>query len=136
MHRRRIASPRCPGPALQCSNITHPDLATGYLDVRPGDSSVDRLERARRLFRLKQDSVEGRIALARAALAARDFKTARDAMAPLVAPGERPTSRMCLLMAEIEEAQHGDSGAVREWLARGSRAPSDAAWIADGIISS
>jgi HemY protein len=27
-------------------------------------------------------------------------------------------------------------GAVREWLARGSRAPSDAAWIADGIISS
>jgi len=25
---------------------------------------------------------------------------------------------------------------LREWLARGSRAPSDAAWIADGIISS
>jgi HemY protein len=39
-------------------------------------------------------------------------------------------------MAEIEEAQHGDRGAVREWLARASRAPSDAAWIADGIISS
>ena len=117
-------------------HMPHPDLAAAYLDVRPGDSSVDRLERARRLFRLKQDSAEGRIALARAALAARDFKTARDAMAPLVAPGERPTSRMCLLMAEIEEAQHGDGGAVREWLARGSRAPSDAAWIADGIISS
>jgi HemY protein len=39
-------------------------------------------------------------------------------------------------MAEIEEAQHGDTGIVREWLARGSRAPRDAAWIADGIISS
>jgi HemY protein len=117
-------------------NMPHPDLAAAYLDVRPGDSSVDRLERARRLFRLKQDSAEGRIALARAALAARDFRTAREAMAPLVAPGERPTSRMCLLMAEIEEAQNGDMGAVREWLARGSRAPSDAAWIADGIISS
>jgi HemY protein len=39
-------------------------------------------------------------------------------------------------MAEIEEAQHGDSGAVREWLARGSRAPRDAAWVAEGIISS
>jgi HemY protein len=116
--------------------MPHPDLAAAYLDVRPGDSSVDRLERARRLFRLKQDSAEGRLALARAALAARDFKTARDATAPLVAPGERPTSRMCRLMAEIEEAQHGDSGAVREWLARASRAPSDAAWIADGIISS
>jgi HemY protein len=117
-------------------NMPHPDLAAAYLDVRPGDSSGDRLERARRLFRLKQDSAEGRIALARAALAARDFKTAREAMAPLVAPGERPTSRMCLLMAEIEEAQHGDTGIVREWLARGSRAPRDAAWVADGIISS
>jgi len=116
--------------------MPHPDLAAAYLDVRPGDSSVDRLDRARRLFRLKPDSAEGCIALARAALAARDFKTARDAMAPLVAPGERPTSGMCRLMAEIEEAQHGDNGAVREWLARGSRAPSDAAWIADGIISS
>jgi HemY protein len=117
-------------------HMPHPDLAAAYLDVRPGDSSVDRLDRARRLFRLKQDSAEGRIALARAALAAREFKTARDAMGPLVAPGERPTARMCRLMAEIEEAQHGDSGAVREWLARASRAPSDAAWIADGIISS
>jgi HemY protein len=117
-------------------HMPHPDLAAAYLDVRPGDSSVDRLERARRLFRLKRDSVEGRIALARAALAARDFKAARDAMAPLVAPGERPTSRMCLIMAEIEEAQNGDTGAVREWLGRGSRAPRDPAWIAEGIISS
>jgi HemY protein len=117
-------------------HMPHPDLAAAYLDVRPGDASADRLQRARRLFRLKEDSAEGRIALARAALAARDFKTARDAMAPLVAPGERPTSRMCLLMAEIEEAQHGDTGIVREWLARGSRAPRDAAWVADGIISS
>jgi HemY protein len=117
-------------------HMPHPDLVAAYLDVRPGDSSVDRLDRARRLFRLNQNSAEGRIALARAALAARDFKRAREAMAPLVAPGERPTSRMCLLMAEIEEAQNGDMGTVREWLARGSRAPSDAAWIADGIISS
>jgi HemY protein len=117
-------------------HMPHPDLAAAYLDVRPGDSSVDRLERARRLFRLKRDSVEGRIALARAALAARDFRTAREAMAPLVAPGERPTSRMCLIMAEIEEAQNGDTGIVREWLARGSRAPRDPAWVADGIISS
>jgi HemY protein len=116
--------------------LPHPDLAAAYLDVRSGDSNADRLERARRLFRLKRDSAEGRIALARAALASRDFKAARDAMAPLVAPGERPTSRMCLIMAEIEEAQNGDTGAVREWLGRGSRAPRDPAWIADGIIAS
>jgi HemY protein len=38
-------------------------------------------------------------------------------------------------MAEIEDAEFGPSGAVREWLARGSRAPRDPAWIADGVPS-
>jgi len=38
-------------------------------------------------------------------------------------------------MAEIEDAELGPSGPVREWLARGSRAPRDPVWIADGVIS-
>jgi HemY protein len=64
-----------------------------------------------------------------------DFKAAREAMRPLIQGDERPTARMCLLMAEIEEAEHGESGYVREWLARASRAPRDACWIADGVMS-
>jgi HemY protein len=56
-------------------------------------------------------------------------------MAPLVDAGQRPSARMCLVMAELEEAEHGATGQVREWLARGSRAPRDPAWIADGVIS-
>lgn len=74
--------------------------------------------------------------LARAAMAAREFDAARKAIAPLVADDARPSARVCLLMAEIEEAQFGETGAVREWLARGSRAPRDPAWIADGVVSS
>ena len=38
-------------------------------------------------------------------------------------------------MAEIEDAENGPSGPVREWLARGSRAPRDPVWIADGMVS-
>ncbi len=38
-------------------------------------------------------------------------------------------------MAEIEEAENGETGLVREWLARGSRAPRDPAWTADGVVS-
>jgi HemY protein len=38
-------------------------------------------------------------------------------------------------MADLEETEGGAPGAVREWLARASRAPHDPAWIADGIIS-
>ena len=38
-------------------------------------------------------------------------------------------------MAEIEEAEHGRGGRVREWLARAVRAPRDPAWTADGLVS-
>ena len=43
--------------------------------------------------------------------------------------------RACLLMAELEEAEYGAAGRVREWLARATRAPRDAAWVADGLVS-
>ncbi len=53
-------------------------------------------------------------------------------MTPLVAMGERPTARMCVIMAELEEREHNAQGLAREWLARASRAPRDPVWIADG----
>ncbi|MDJ1159787.1 heme biosynthesis HemY N-terminal domain-containing protein [Chelatococcus sp. SYSU_G07232] len=111
----------------------HPDLAAAYLDLRPGDSALDRLGRAETLMRLAPGHAEGRLAVAEAALGAREFKRARAALAPLL--DERPTVRVCLLMADIEEAEHAAAGAVREWLARASRAPRDPAWLADGVIS-
>lgn len=114
----------------------HPDLTDAYLDIRAGDSSADRYARAKTLARLAPDNIESRLMLARAALATRDFGEARKAIAPLVEGDARPSARVCVLMAEIEEAQFGESGAVREWLARGSRAPRDPAWIADGVVSS
>ena len=113
---------------------SHPELARAYLDVRPGDSTSDRLARAQTLMRMSSFDPVSRMAVARAAIAAKDFAAARDAMAPLVAEGKRPTVRACLLMADLEDAEHGDLGQWREWLARASRAPLDAAWVADGIV--
>jgi HemY protein len=113
----------------------HPDLAEVYLDLRAGDSNADRLVRAQLLQRLAPNAPESRMAVARAGLAARDFKTARAALAPLIAEGEQPTVRMCLTMAELEDCEHGALGDVRAWLARASRAPRDPVWIADGIAA-
>ena len=39
-----------------------------------------------------------------------------------------------MLMAELEEAETGDRGRAREWLARAVRAPRDPAWTADGVV--
>ncbi len=115
----------------------HPDLASAYLRLRRGDSAADRLTRARALARLAPFDSESQITVGRAALEARNLNAARAAVAPLLAPGApsgRPTARVCLLMADVEEAA-GAEGAVREWLARAARAPRDRAWVADGVIS-
>ncbi len=115
----------------------HPDLAAAYLRVRHGDSTGDRLARARSLARVAPSDPESMLTIGRAALEAHDRDAARAAIAALIAsesPHGRPTRRVCLLMADIEEAE-GNLGAVREWLARAARAPRDKAWVADGVIS-
>ena len=112
----------------------HPDLAEAYLHLRHGDSASDRLLRAEALARLAPEAPESRLTLARAALDVREFDRARAAMAPLIEV-PRPTRRACLTMADLEEAEHGETGALFEWLQRASRAPRDPAWIADGMVA-
>ena len=110
----------------------HPDVADAYMHVRTGDSAGDRLKRAETLFRMRPHADEGRHAVARAAIDARDFARARDVLAPLLA--ERPTQKALILMAELEEAESGDLGRARGWLARAVYAPRDPAWTADGVV--
>jgi HemY protein len=120
------------------ARTSHPDLAAVYLRMRPGDSAGDRLARARALARVAPNEPESRLTVARAALEARDFAAAREAMAPLLSAESsrgRPSVRACLLMADLEETEGGAPGAVREWLARAARAPRDPAWIADDVVS-
>lgn len=116
------------------SQSPHPDLATVYAYARIGDSPRDRLDRVKQLAALTPNSIEAPIALASAAIEARDFDLARKVLEPLAAEG-RMAHRACLLMARIEGEQNGDRGRVREWLARAVTAPRDPAWTADGVVS-
>jgi len=117
-------------------DIPHPEIADAYLHVRVGDAAQERLTRARKLAELRPDDAESALCLARAGLETRDFAKARAAIAPLLLSEERPSRRLCLLMADLEQGEHGaQSGPVREWLTRAARAPRDATWIADGVIS-
>ena len=110
----------------------HPELAEAYAYLRSGDSALDRMARMDRLFKLKPHNDEGRMALAQMALEAREFEAAREALTPIITT--RPTQNALLLMADLDEAEHGDRGRVREWLARAVRAPRDPVWTADGVI--
>ncbi len=111
----------------------HPEIAQIYVHLRPGDSTSDRLTRAKALAKIRGNHIEGQIAIAHAAIDAHNWKEARGAMESVLR--NSPTERACLLMADIEEAEFGDRGRVRDWLARAVRAPRDAAWTADGQVS-
>ena len=115
------------------SRAPHPDLSAAYAYARIGDSPRDRLDRVRQLAALSPNSLEGPIAVATAAIEARQFDEARSALEPLI-PG-RMTQRVATLMARIEGEQHADKGRVREWLARAVNSPRDPAWTADGFVA-
>ena len=110
----------------------HPDIAEAYANLRFGDSARERLARMQKLADKVPGQLEGALAVARAALDAREFAVARAALAPYLSA---PTRRVATLMAEIEETEHGDEGRVREWMGRAMRASGDPVWTADGVVS-
>jgi HemY protein len=111
----------------------HPELATAYAHARVGDSPRDRLERVKRIADLNPHATESAIAVATAAVEARDWAVARKALEPLI--DGALSARVCMLMARLEGEELGDTGRVREWLARAVTAPRDPAWTADGVVS-
>jgi HemY protein len=110
----------------------HPDLADTLAHLVPGDAARDRLRRVEALAAKAPGHIEGALAVARAAIDAHEFTIARAALAPLLLT---PSRRVAMLMAELEEREHGDEGRAREWMTRAVSARRDPAWTADGFVS-
>ncbi len=117
------------------SKAPQAELGALYFDALSREPDSARINKIEKLVRLAPRAPESLHLLARAALSVRDISQARAAIAPLVAEGQNPTVHTCLLMAEIEEAQNGAGGGVREWLAKGAQAPRDPVWIAEAVIA-
>jgi len=111
----------------------HPEIAELYTHARPGDAVLDRLNRAKKLQELKKNHAESSLTVARAALDAQDFATARREAEAAIRMDRREGAY--LLLADIEEAETGDQGKVRQLLSKAVRAPRDPAWVADGVVS-
>jgi HemY protein len=110
----------------------HPDLAEAYAHLQSGASARERLSRVQSLAEKAPGNVEGALAVARAAMDAQEFAIARRTLTPLAIV---PSQRVAMLMAELEEKEHGDEGRAREWMTRAVRAKPDPAWTADGSRS-
>jgi len=110
----------------------HPDLADAYAHLQSGGSARDRLARVEALAKSSPGNIEGALAVARAALDAQEFAVARRVLTPL---SIAPSRRVSMLMAELEQKEHGDEGRAREWMTRAARAAPDPTWTADGLMS-
>ncbi|HEY7687532.1 MAG TPA: heme biosynthesis HemY N-terminal domain-containing protein [Dongiaceae bacterium] len=114
------------------SRHPHAGLARIYAFQKPEAPAPERLKRVRELLEHAEGGEEGAVALAQAALEAREWPAAREALVPYTSSA--PNSRICALMAEIAEGE-GDKGLAREWLARAVRAPRGPQWTADGFVA-
>ena len=108
----------------------HPELARIYGALERAADPLKRFGRFERLFECNPGDRESHIAVAEAALAAKLWGTARNHLER--AAGDDAPARVCRMMAELEEAEHGDGGAAREWLLRAASAGPEAAWLCTG----
>jgi HemY protein len=115
--------------AAAWARTPHPDLLAAFLEAKADQAPLKRVTAVQRLVRDNPDHPESRLALAEAALGAELWGEARRHLAPLVGDGAQATARACRLMAELEEAEHGDHARARAWLMRASQAEPDPAWV-------
>lgn len=111
----------------------HPQVSDAYVSARVGDTSGDRLKRALKLESIRSHHAESLLIVAKMAMEAHDLKLAREKAE--AAARLEPRESMYLLLADIEEADTGDQGRVRHWLANAVRASRDPQWTADGYVS-
>lgn len=111
----------------------HHDLARMYREAVGEKDALKRVQSVRTLRNLRGDHPESHLAMARAALDAKLWGEARRHLteARNTGTGVGQSARWCRLMAEVEEAEHGNTEAARQWLSRAADAPPDPGWVCD-----
>jgi len=106
-------------------NGPHPALAHAYRDIVPGESREARAERMRAFAEKRRDHRESKIVLAELAMERGDWGGAQAALED--AYRENPSSRICILFAQVARGR-GDENGARTWLAQAAAAPREADW--------
>ncbi len=124
----------------------HPLLAETYRALGGDEPPLARVKRAEKLAATNPDHVESHIVVAEAALAAQLWGEARrhlqaasgingaggahgSGSGSLSSSAAPAGARLCRLMAELEEHEHGDGPAARAWLARAAAAAPDPTYV-------
>ncbi len=109
----------------------HPELAQSYWTLTNDENAMARMKVAQKLAGYNPKDPATAMMLARAALDAGLWGDARQKLDSIIDSGEPATNSYCQLMAELEEAEHADMIAAREWLVRAANAKPDPAWVCE-----
>ncbi len=109
----------------------HPSLARLWAELGGGAPALELVTWFEKLAAHNPDAAESHVAVAEAALAAQLWGEARRhlGLAIAAAAPDGPSRRLCLLRARLEESEHPQSNAAREWMDHALAAPPDAAYV-------
>jgi HemY protein len=95
-----------------------PELARAFAGLFANETPVQRVKRLETLAAANPSHPESGLAVAEAALEAKLWGEARRHLMAAGAGDTHPSPRLCRLMAQLEEEEHGDHAAAHAWLAR------------------
>ena len=108
----------------------HRELALVWAELGGGAPALELVTWFEKLAAYNPDAAESHVAVAEAALAAQLWGEARRHLGLAATAGTGgPSRRLCLLWARLEEGEHPQAGAARDWLDRALAAPPDPAYV-------
>jgi len=102
----------------------HPELARLYAALHAAPDPLETFKRLERLAAQNPNHDETHLMLAEAALRARLWGAARRHLEQAA-----PDERVCRLMADLEESEHQNTAAARDWLRRAAAAEPAPTWV-------
>jgi HemY protein len=108
----------------------HPAVADAYGLLLATEAPAARVKRFERLAELRPGEAEGQLGAAAVAISARLWGEARRHLELAGANGPGPwPNRLCLMMAELEQADRNDATAAHFWLDRAHQAAEEPIWV-------
>jgi len=108
-----------------------PELSAAYFALTGCDDAMARMKAGQTLAAYNPKHPATTMMLALAAFEAGLWGDARNSLETVGSSGEALSGRYCQLMAGLEEAEHQDMAAAREWLLRAANAAPDPTWVCD-----
>lgn len=104
----------------------HPALAELYIYLFRSETEDQLIKRVRKLVKANPQDKESRLALAQAAITARNWDVARENLSSVLSDEEN--ARACKMMATIEQSESNNAANAAQWLMRSANAAPEASW--------